>query len=153
MAADALPRRPAADQYNGQQGDIWDAQKDMACAGRGRDRRGDLAASSERRLSRAPRDGLASPDGDESRLDSIGVVCPKCRHGIAIPMGLLRLAGRVTSMTAATIVLIEVSEHELCNASAPAAPGACRRHPRTVPSAATRFPEASGPGSRSAPPG
>ena len=26
---------PAADQYNGQQGDIWDAQKDMACAGAG----------------------------------------------------------------------------------------------------------------------
>jgi putative membrane protein len=26
---------PAADQYNGQQGDIWDTQKDMACAGAG----------------------------------------------------------------------------------------------------------------------
>jgi putative membrane protein len=26
---------PAADQYNGQQGDIWDAQKDMACAAAG----------------------------------------------------------------------------------------------------------------------
>ncbi len=26
---------PAADQYNGQQGDIWDAQKDMACAATG----------------------------------------------------------------------------------------------------------------------
>ncbi len=26
---------PAADQYNGQQGDIWDTQKDMACAGVG----------------------------------------------------------------------------------------------------------------------
>jgi len=24
-----------ADAYNGQQGDIWDAQKDMACAGSG----------------------------------------------------------------------------------------------------------------------
>jgi putative membrane protein len=26
---------PAADQYNGQQGDIWDSQKDMACAAGG----------------------------------------------------------------------------------------------------------------------
>jgi uncharacterized Zn finger protein (UPF0148 family) len=49
-------------------------------------------------------------------LDSIplGVVCPNCRNGIPSTYGLLRIAGRVSCDVCGTIVLIKVSEHELC---------------------------------------
>jgi hypothetical protein len=49
-------------------------------------------------------------------LDSVplGVVCPNCGNGIPSTYGLLRMAGRVTCDICRTIVLIEVSERELC---------------------------------------
>jgi hypothetical protein len=65
-------------------------------------------------------------------LDSIplGVVCPNCGNGIACTYGLVRIAARVSCDVCSTIVLIEVSERELCERIR-----CCRDQRRPPPSA------------------